>query len=110
MTPEPVSPAPKPPAPARPGGIWFQRIASVLFIVFCLELGLFLLLYPWTDSWSANYFSWIGPLQLQPAWHELWNNGYVRGAISGLGLVNIWVAVAEALRMYIGNDNSDNRK
>jgi hypothetical protein len=96
---------PPAPAPSRPGGIWFQRIASVLFIVFCLELGLFLLLYPWTDSWSANYFSFIGPLQLQPAWHEFWNNGYVRGAVSGLGLVNIWVAVAEALRMYIGNDN-----
>jgi hypothetical protein len=100
MTPDPV-----PPPRARPAGIWFQRIASVLFIVFCLELGLFLLLYPWTDSWSANYFSFIGPIRMQPAWHELWNNGYTRGAVSGLGLVNIWVAVSEALRMYIGNHN-----
>ncbi len=76
----------------------------MLFIIFCLELGLFLLIYPWTDSWSGNYFSWIGPLRLQPLWHQIWNNGYV-GAVSGLGLVNIWVAVAEALRKYIGNDN-----
>ncbi len=85
---------------------WFSRITTVLLIVFCLELGLFLLIYPWTDSWSANYFSWIGPLKLQPYWHEFWNNHYLRGAVSGIGLVNIWVAVAEALRMYIGNDTS----
>jgi hypothetical protein len=106
MTPEPGSNAPAPPvAPPRSG--WFQRMASVLFIVFCLELGLFLLIYPWTDSWSGNYFSAVGPLRLQSAWQQLWNNGYVRGAVSGLGLVNIWVAVAEALRMYIGNERKE---
>ena len=91
----------------HPRVTWFNRLTSVLLIVFCLELGLYLLIYPWTDSWSANYFSWIGPLNLQPYWHQLWNNSYVRGAVSGTGLVNIWVAVAEALRMYIGNDNAD---
>lgn len=108
MTPEygsmtPPTSAPHSAPPPRTG--WFQRIASILFVVFCLELGLFLLIYPWTESWSANYFSWIGPLKLQPVWHEFWNNSYFRGAVSGLGLLNIWVAVAEALRMYIGNDN-----
>lgn len=119
MTPDPGSLVPVPPAtsptpgslPRRPS--WFQRVASVLFIVFCLELGLFLLIYPWTDSWSSNYFSYlgqssIGPIRLQPALHLFWNNSYLRGAVSGLGLVNIWVAVAEALRMYIGgNDSQD---
>ena len=29
----------------------------MLFVIFCLELGLFLLIYPWTESWSDNYFS-----------------------------------------------------
>ena len=86
---------------------WFQRITSVLFIVFCLELGLYLLIYPWTDSWAGNYFAWIGPLKLQPYWHQVWNNAYLRGAISGLGLVNVWVAVAEALKMYIGNEGQN---
>jgi hypothetical protein len=111
MTPNPgqitpastVAPASPPPA----SGGWFQRVASILFIVFCLELGLFLLIYPWTDSWSGNYFSWIGPLRYQPVWHQIWNNGYVRGGVSGLGLLNIWVAVAEALRKYIGNDRNE---
>jgi hypothetical protein len=106
MTPEPrqheqvvIPPAPRP--------SWFRRLTSVLFIIFCLELGLFLMIYPWTDSWSGNYFSWIGPIGVQPRWHQLWISGYARGAITGLGLLNIWVAVAEALRMYIGNDRSE---
>ena len=99
------------PSPRQPG--WPQRVASVLFIVFCLELGLFLLIYPWTDSWSGNYFSWVIPTwvgtpHLQAAWHEIWNKGYLRGAVSGLGLINIWVAIAEALRMYIGGNDKEN--
>ena len=108
MTPEsdPLTSVPPAGSP-RPRRSWFQRIGSVLFVIFCLELGLFLMLYPWTESWSANYFSWIGPLKLQPVWHEIWNNSYVRGAVSGLGLLNIWVAVAEALRMFIGGDDKD---
>lgn len=114
MTPEPrqpeqdVSPAAGPVpvlTPSRPS--WFRRLTSVLLIIFCLELGLFLLIYPWTDSWNSNYFSWIGPMRLQPGWHQFWINGYVKGAVSGLGLLNVWIAVAEALRMYIGNDRAE---
>jgi hypothetical protein len=103
-TPGNAAPVPRP----RPG--WIQRIASVLFIVFCLELGLFLLIYPWTDSWTGNFFSSalpvaMGPFKLRQGWHDLWTTGYLRGAVSGLGLVNIWVAVTEALRMYIGSED-----
>lgn len=87
----------------QPQSKWLHRVTSLLLIVFCLDLGLFLLIYPWTDSWGGNYFSWIGPMSWQPAWHQIWTNGFVRGAVSGIGLLNIWIAVAEALRMYIGN-------
>ncbi len=116
MTPDPTSPAPRqpdsPPVPAAPSAPpqphWFRRFASVIFIIFCLELGLFLLIYPWTDSWAGNYFSWLGPAQVQAVWHGIWIKGYVRGAISGIGLINIWIAIAEALRMYIGgNDDGE---
>ena len=105
MTPEPrpnetAEVAPQTQPAKRQHSPWGRRIASLVFIVFCLELGLFLLTYPWTDSWSNNYFSFLGP----PAWHAFWTTGYVKGAVSGLGLVNIWVAIAEALRMYIGNE------
>lgn len=79
---------------------WIHRLSSVLFIVFCFELGLFLLVYPWTDAWSQNYFSWLAAKHFQPAWHEFWNNTYLRGAVSGVGLVNVWIAVTEVFRMF----------
>ena len=82
------------------GPRWFRRLSSVLFVVFCFELGLFLLVYPWTDAWADNYFSVTLPGSALSTWRTLWNNPYVRGGVSGLGLVNVWIAVAEVFRMF----------
>lgn len=55
-----------------------------------LESGLLLVLIPWSAFWERNYF-----VELSPAISLLLTNNYVRGAISGLGLVNVWAALAE---------------
>lgn len=83
-----------------PGPTWFQRLSSVLFIIFCFELGLFLLVYPWTDGWTDNYFAWAVPGSVLSQWHTFWDNQFVRGAISGLGIVNLWIAIAEVFRLF----------
>jgi hypothetical protein len=85
-----------------PGRTWFQRLTSVLIVIFCFEIGLFLLVYPWTDGWADNYFAWVAPGAMQAPWHEFWNNTYIRGAMSGLGVVNVWIALAEVFRMFSG--------
>ncbi len=85
------------------GTSWFQRLSSVLFIIFCFELGLFLLIYPWTDGWGDNYFAWALPGAVQTTWHTFWNNSYVRGGISGLGVVNLWIAILEVFRLFSRN-------
>jgi hypothetical protein len=86
------------PRPSDPESkTWFQRLTSVLFIIFCFELGLFLLIYPWTDGWSDNYFAW---LVRGPAWHAFWDNSYVRGGLSGIGVVNLWIAIMEVFHMF----------
>jgi hypothetical protein len=84
----------------RTGPSWFQRLSSVLFVIFCFELGLFLLIYPWTDAWTENYLSLLAPARLETGWRLLWNNSYVRGGVSGVGLANIWIAVGEVFRMF----------
>ena len=102
----PPLPAAAPPAPSQAvpqpdsGPGWFQRLSSVLFIVFCFELGLFLLIYPWTDAWTENYISLMAPAHFSSTWRMAWNNSYVRGGVSGAGLVNIWIAVAEVFHMF----------
>lgn len=64
------------------------RLFLISLILFFIELGVFLLLLPWTVLWEGNYFLFRYP-QLAP-WLL---NHYLRGALSGLGLVNLGLAV-----------------
>jgi len=59
-------------------------------VALLLEVGLLLVLIPWSRFWERNYFA-----DLMPAIRLLITNNYLRGAVSGLGLINIWLALAE---------------
>lgn len=66
-----------------------------------LETGLLLVLIPWSAFWERNYFvEWSAALK------ALLASNYTRGAISGLGLVNVWAALAELGDMF-GSKSSD---
>lgn len=67
--------------------------AGLCLIVFAFELGLFLLVFPWMKSWEL---SWVAVHSQYFA--KLWMSPYFRGAISGLGLLNIYIAFAEAVK------------
>ena len=73
---------------------WYHLMSALLFILFCLEVGLYLLVFPWTDYWEANFFA-----ALVPEWHRYWSNAYVRGAVSGVGAFNIYISLAEVVRL-----------
>lgn len=60
------------------------RLFLLSIILFFLELGVLLLLLPWTAFWERNYF-----LLRYPAFEPWLLNHYLRGALSGLGLVDI---------------------
>jgi hypothetical protein len=69
-----------------------NRVFRVLFLLVWLEIGLLLILVPWSTYWDANYF-----LNRFPSLIPYLLNPYVRGAISGLGLLDAFFA-AEAFR------------
>ncbi len=73
---------------------WYHKMSAVLLITFCLEIGLFLLIFPWTDTWENNYFA-----ALAPSLRQYWDNMYVRGAISGLGVINLYISLVEVFRL-----------
>ena len=73
---------------------WYHKMSAIVFITFCLEMGLYLLIVPWTDGWENNYFS-----SLVPQLRNYWGNFYVRGAVSGLGLVNLYISLVEIFRL-----------
>ena len=79
-----------PPSGAAPRKHWLRRVTSFLLIIFCFELGAFLLVAPWWGTfWDNNFFgSLVGS--------RIWSNSYFRGAVSGVGVVNLLIALAEA--------------
>lgn len=63
-------------------------MAHLLSILSSLLVGLVLLVAPWTAVWDSN---WL--LQPHPVVRELLLNAFTRGAVSGLGLINIVIAL-----------------
>jgi hypothetical protein len=55
-----------------------------------MEVGLLLTVLPWSAFWDRNYF--IG---LLPALHALFDSSYVRGAVTGVGLMALGAGLAE---------------
>lgn len=92
LTPQAHAPEPDetPESPYR----WYHKVGAVLFAIFCFELGVFLLVFPWLDFWETNFFAtWNHAL------NQIWMNPYFRGAVSGIGLVNIFVSFIEIVRL-----------
>ena len=63
-------------------------MAALLSILSSLLVGLVLLIAPWTSVWESN---WL--LQPYPALRLALLNAFARGAVSGLGLVNVLLAL-----------------
>ena len=72
--------------------VWLQRTFVVVYVLFCIELGLALLVLPWTRFWFYE-----GRVENWPVMQQWLHNGFLRGAISGLGLIDIWLGVMEAV-------------
>ena len=82
-------------APEKPdvAPIWLQRLSLFVLVLFCVYLGVLVaILTWWKRMWDQNL--WI---QSRPALAAVLNNGAVRGLISGLGLLDIWIGVSEAV-------------
>ena len=71
------------------GSTW-QHAVTALMIVVCLEVGLLLVVVPWTSNWDHNYF-----LQRLPGLRNFILSPFARGAVSGLGLLNLWIGTGQ---------------
>ncbi len=73
---------------------WQRRLLRISMALFTLEVGIFLVLFPWTESWNLNWFQSLTPLR------EVWQNPSFRGALTGLGFVNIYIACLQVVRFF----------
>ena len=79
------------------------KLSVIFYIILCLEIGIFLTVLPWwpqgmwgISDWGNNYFlvyaartTGIQGLQTVVA------SGWVRGAVSGVGILNLGIAFWE---------------
>jgi hypothetical protein len=78
---------------SAPAPVWLQRVSLLVLVLFCVYLGVLVMVLPWwTRVWDDNMF-----IQSRPALAAVLHNGAVRGLISGLGLLDIWIGVSEAV-------------
>lgn len=64
-------------------------------MAYFLEVGLLLVVVPWSAFWDRNYFA-----DAVPIIGEAIKNPYVRGGVSGLGLVNIVAGLSELFSIF----------
>jgi hypothetical protein len=87
--------------PARPGSHppqriprWIERMELFLRVMLRMYIGLAVCYAPWSHTfWDQN------PIFLQfPSISVFAAHGAVRGIVSGLGLLNLWIAFHDAIR------------
>ena len=78
-----------------------ERLTVIFFIILCLLLGLNLVLLPWISfgligDWGENYLLvFLAERAGLPAIQSAVSSTWFRGAVTGLGLVNIIIAFWE---------------
>ena len=60
------------------------------------------MLIPWSAFWDRNYF-----VESSAAVRALLTSNYTRGAITGLGLLNIWAALGELGELFSSRKSDD---
>ena len=64
----------------------------LLAIMVRIYIGVSVLVLPWSPLWDNNHL-----LQAAPRLAAFLSLGAVRGIVSGLGLMNLWIAVDDTL-------------
>ena len=73
-----------------------SRLLRVVILMVWLEIGLTLILVPWSYVWETNYF-----LYQYPGLGLFVENPFLRGAISGLGCVIVVLSVGAFRRRAV---------
>jgi hypothetical protein len=92
----------QPPAPEQTPGqlvpppahspIWVQRLLLVVEVVIAVWAGMLVMVLPWTRLWTENPL-----LSGWPAIRFILDQSFVRGMISGIGLVDVWIGISDAV-------------
>jgi len=79
------------------------RLSVIFYIILCLEIGIFLTVLPWwpqgmwgLSDWGNNYFLLYAARKTgYQSLQTVVASGWVRGAVTGVGLLNLGIAFWE---------------
>jgi len=77
-------------------------VKRLVLVAFFLETGFILVVAPWSAYWDRNYFG-----TLSPQLHAFVTNNFIRGAVSGLGVINIALGIADLVSLFLTRHSRD---
>ena len=76
-----------------------ERLTVIFFIILCFLLGFYLILSPWDalfGPWGENYLlAFVADKAGAPSLQKTVASTWFRGAVTGLGVVNLFIAFWE---------------
>jgi hypothetical protein len=81
-----------------------SRLSVIFYIILCLEIGIVLTVLPWVphgwlglSDWGNNYFLLLAAHKAGYGVQRFVASGWVRGAVSGIGILNLGMGVWEII-------------
>jgi hypothetical protein len=83
-----------------------SRLSVIFYIILCLEIGIVLTILPWIPhdwlglglgDWGNNYFLLVAAHKAGYGVQRVVASGWVRGAVSGLGILNLGMGIWELI-------------
>lgn len=78
-----------------------EKLTVIFFVILCLLLGTYLILAPWDmlfGNWSDNYLLALAADKTGlPVLQRTVASSWFRGAVTGLGVLNIIIAIWESV-------------
>lgn len=90
QTPEENPGQPVPEAAHTP--LWARRLLLVVEVAIAVWAGMLVMALPWTQLWTQNPL-----LAGWPTLKFILNQSFVRGMVSGVGVVDIWMGISDAV-------------
>jgi hypothetical protein len=75
-------------------GVGVTWIWKILYILYCLEVGVFLIFLPWLSIWDNNYL-----VYRYPSMQQILANPFFKGGVLGLGIVNVLIGISEIAQL-----------
>jgi len=90
------TPAPEDAGPPLPPSVhapvWAQRVLLVAEVAIAIWAGILVMVLPWTRLWAQNPL-----LAGWPSLKYFLNQSFIRGMISGIGIIDLWIGVSDAV-------------